>query len=219
MTQPSKPVAGQSARKDAPDTRERADIPIPSFYDDLDGTLAEAWRMLSRGVADRRSPFHTPAVATTGLDGAPRVRTVVLRGVDVASRTIRFHSDARSGKFAEISKEPRVAVIGYDAGHKIQLRLTGRAQLHHGAKDTVATQAWAATGDRSRSGYRQSVGPGAAMATGQLLGPPLVDGFENFVAVRVAIDAIEWLYLAHAGHRRAHFTWTGETLNARWLAP
>jgi len=34
-------------------------------------SLAEAFRLLSRGVADRRSPFHTPCLATVGADGIP----------------------------------------------------------------------------------------------------------------------------------------------------
>jgi pyridoxamine 5'-phosphate oxidase len=70
--------------------------PIPSFYDDLDGTLAEAWRLISRGVADRRSPFHHPVVATIGGDGAPQARTVILRACDPAAQRLRFHTDARS---------------------------------------------------------------------------------------------------------------------------
>ena len=42
------------------------------FYNDLDATLGELWRRLARGVADRRSGFHTVQLASIGLDGAPR---------------------------------------------------------------------------------------------------------------------------------------------------
>ena len=56
----------------------------PPFFDDLDASLAHAWRLLTRGVNDRRSGFHTPAIVTVGLDGAPAMRTVVLRHVDEA---------------------------------------------------------------------------------------------------------------------------------------
>ena len=45
-------------------TRIRA---LPGFYNDLDASLAHAWAMIGRGVADRRSAFHTPVVAT--VDG------------------------------------------------------------------------------------------------------------------------------------------------------
>jgi len=175
--------------------------------------------MLARGVGDRRSAFHTPMVATVGLDGAPKVRTVVLRAVDVGARTLRFHTDCRSEKAGEITANPQMAIIGYDAGHKIQLRLSGRATLHFGAGDALAEQAWAATPDRSRVGYRQAVGPGAALATGAIEAAPLPDGFEHFIAVSFAVNSIEWLYLAHGGHRRARFTWRDGAQSSTWLAP
>jgi hypothetical protein len=194
--------------------------PFASFYDDLDGTLAEAWRMLARAVVDRKSPLHTPAVATTGIDGTPQVRTVVLRGVNVGLREVRFHTDRRSGKFAEISRDPRVAVLGYDAGHKIQLRLAGRARLHAGDDDIIAAEAWARSQARSRLCYRQPLAPGAAMSAGAVDGEQLASGFENFVVAVVVVEALEWLYLAHAGHRRARFNWdTAGTMTATWLAP
>lgn len=197
----------------------RAGQPIPGFYDDLDATLAEVWRLLSRGVADRRSPFHTPAVATVAADGAPSVRTVVLRGVDPMLRAIRFHTDIRSRKFGEIASQPRVALLGYDPGHKIQLRLAGYATAHTGPADQAAVAAWAATRDRSRVCYMQAVAPGEAMPAGAVAEPALADGFQNFVAVTVEVDEIEWLYLAHPGHRRARFAWPGGRLEATWLAP
>ncbi|NBR79124.1 MAG: pyridoxamine 5'-phosphate oxidase, partial [Alphaproteobacteria bacterium] len=58
--------------------------------------------MLERGAADRRSAFHTPTVATIGLDGRPRLRTIVLRACDTANRSLRFHTDARSDKINEL---------------------------------------------------------------------------------------------------------------------
>ena len=45
---------------------------------------AHALRLLARGAADRRAAFHTPTLSTVGLDGRPRARTVVMRGLDVA---------------------------------------------------------------------------------------------------------------------------------------
>ncbi|MGD9409624.1 MAG: pyridoxamine 5'-phosphate oxidase, partial [Thiohalocapsa sp.] len=51
------------------------------FYNDLDATFDQVWQRLGRGAVDRRSGFHTVQLASVGLDGAPRVRTVVLRGV------------------------------------------------------------------------------------------------------------------------------------------
>ncbi len=195
----------------------------PSFYDDLGGTLAEAWRLISRGVADRRSPFHHPAVATTGPDGAPRIRTVILRGCEPGTRTIRFHTDRRSAKIAEIGAEGRVAIHFYDPGAKIQLRVSGRAAVH--ANGPVADAAWAGSRVFSRQCYGIAPGPGEPIAEGGAFALPDVTedataaGRANFSAVVVAIDTMEWLYLAAAGHRRARFAWNGDTLRAMWLTP
>jgi hypothetical protein len=84
----------------------------PAFYDDLPQTLRACWTLLERGAADRRSAFHTLAVATTGLDGRPRVRTVVSRRVDPPARAVRFHADSRSAKVAELRADPRLALLG-----------------------------------------------------------------------------------------------------------
>jgi hypothetical protein len=195
--------------------------PLPPWYDDLAGSLAEAWALLVRGAADRRHPFHTPQVATIGEDGAPSVRTVVLRAVAPARRTLRFHTDARSRKARELAAEPRIALHAYHPGAKIQLRLSGVATLHR--DDSVADESWRATRPFSRACYRLAAAPGmtaedpyAALAeAGE--GPEA--GREAFVAVTVSVARMEFLFLAASGHRRALFDWSGGALAARWLVP
>ncbi len=195
-----------------------------AFRDDLDATLAEAWRRLARGAADRRSGFHTVQLATIGADGGPRVRTVVLRAVTPALRLLRVHTDARSAKAAELAAEDRVEICGYDAHAKMQIRARGVATVH--AADAVADAAWAGSGQGSRMAYRGELAPGARLERPETLDPvgagrePLSDlGRENFLAVSVAVDRLEWLYLAAAGHRRAVYAWSGDAASARWLAP
>lgn len=193
----------------------------PSFYDDLDGTSAEAWGLLTRGAVDRRSAFHTPAVVTNGVDGAPAVRTVVLRAVDITARTLRFHTDKRSSKFTELSRDPRIGLHVYDAHAKIQLRLAGRARLHPSG-DPVAERAWEGSQRLSRLCYGQRTAPGADVEhpAEALAGTEDAEGgYVNFVAVVVTVDRLEWLYLASAGHRRARFDWTDTSWQGRWLAP
>jgi hypothetical protein len=194
----------------------------PSWYDDLGGTLEHAWALLARGVADRHSGFHTLQVATIGPDGAPRLRTVVLRGVDVSARTIRFHTDARSPKVEDIAADPRVALHLYDKGTKIQLRLTGTARVHR--EGAVADAAWAGTRDFSRICYRVARAPGEPIPeprdglppTGH---PDAEAGREAFRVVVTHVATLEWLYLAHAGHRRALFSFDGANPAATWLVP
>jgi len=191
--------------------------PRPGFADELGETLAEAFRLLARGVADRRSPIHTPSLASIGADGAPRLRTLVLRGFDAAARTLRLHTDHRSGKAAEIAADPRVALHAYDAGAQVQLRLGGHASLH--TEDAIADAAWAASTANARLVYTTTLAPGAAIAAPDLP-PPASDGRDHFAVLVMRFDALEWLWLSSAGHRRARFTWdSAGQPSAEWCVP
>lgn len=190
----------------------------PTFFDDLDATRTHAWALLARGVADRRSGFHTPTLVTVSLDSAPDARTVVLRACNVQERTLRFHTDARSGKVAEIAREPRVLVHAYDFKSKAQIRLEGRARVMDATSD-VARTAWAASHEMSRLCYAQACPPGAPIEAPELGELRDADGERNFNVILVEITAFEWLYLFHAGHRRARFEWTSGEWRGRWLAP
>ena len=190
--------------------------PLPGWYDDLAGFEDAAWALVARGAADRRSPMHTPVLATLGLDGAPRSRVLVLRSVDRAARRLRFHSDARAGKVAEIEREPRASVAFYDKAAKLQVRVNGLARVHRPGTP-VANEAWEATREFSRTCYRVEPASGAALGTGDAYDHPAREdeGRENFVAITLDADATEALFLAAAGHRRARFA--GDT--REWLVP
>ncbi len=189
----------------------------PAHADDLEACLAEAVRLLGRGVADRRCAFHTPTLGTLGRDGAPSLRTVVLRGFDAAMRTLRVHTDARSAKAAEAAHDPRVALHFYDPGHRIQVRLAGRAALH--SADAVADAAWAATQRQSRFCYAITPAPGTPIAAPLPAPADDAGARPNFLVVCVTFDRLEWLWLAAEGHRRALFTWAGGARAGQWLTP
>lgn len=193
--------------------------PLPEFYDDLEGTLEEAWLMLVRGAADRRAPFHTPVVASLGQDGLPQARTVVLRHADRLARALRFHTDIRSAKVKEFAANPHVQILAYDAHHKVQLRVSGKASVHQ--QDDYARSAWNGSQITSQLCYRQEIAPGqpASALPAALTAAAAHDGQQNFSAVEVKIDAMEWLYLEVRGHRRARFVWNEDKLSASWLAP
>jgi hypothetical protein len=183
-----------------------------------------AFALLSRAVADRRSAMHTVTLGTTGLDGGPRLRTVVLRAFDPASRLLRIHTDLRSPKVAELRHDPRVALLAYDPGRKVQLRVEGIATLHHG--DDVAKAAWSTSQPMSRQCYGTLPGPGEAIADGGAFALPwdedeVAAGEAHFVTVLCRMDRLDWLFLAHGGHRRAAFAWTADVSEptATWLVP
>lgn len=191
--------------------------PILSCYDDLAASCAYGWSMLERGVKDRKSPFHTPSVATITANGGPTIRTIVLRGCDVQARTLRFHTDTRSGKIAELQANPQGAMHFYDAGTKVQLRLGVRLEMLTGPDYDAA---WEATRPMSRECYQVTQGPGSRISGPQDVdfdAQATQDGEAHFVPVRAQVETMEWLYLAARGHRRALFDFTQNTMD--WLVP
>lgn len=195
----------------------RSQAPIPHWYDDLDGSLAEGWGLLARGAADRRSPMRTIAIATVDAHGQPSVRTVVVRAVDPQAWCIRFHTDARARKVDELLRQPSVAVLAYHAPAKIQLRLTGRARVLSGDD---ASPIWAGVTRHGRECYRVAKAPGEPIASPVDGAVMLADGREQFRAIEVDVATVEWLYLAAAGHRRARYRRDASGhVAGEWLVP
>ncbi|RIA47230.1 pyridoxamine 5'-phosphate oxidase family protein [Dichotomicrobium thermohalophilum] len=192
---------------------------LPDFYNDLDRSLRAAWSLLACGVKDRKAPAHTPVLATNG-DSGPRVRTVVLRACDPETRRLRFHTDRRSHKVAEIAADPAGAVHVYDPKQKVQLRLDCQLSVHIG--DELAQEAWAATRDFSRVCYQVMQGPGEAVSDPREVpfsADDSKDGWDHFAVISALVTRIEWLYLAAHGHRRAEFLWQEGDWHGRWLVP
>ncbi|MEM7565722.1 MAG: pyridoxamine 5'-phosphate oxidase family protein [Pseudomonadota bacterium] len=199
----------------------------PDHYDDLEGLLRTGEALMVRGRADRKSPAHTPTLATIGLDGAPRLRTVVLRGFDAEARTARAHTDARAAKVAEIGADPRVSLHAYHAGQKLQVRLQGEARLIAGE---AAREVWERMNGFSRRCYFAEPAPGSAVPeptsgvegiapSGEATTEALEAAFAHFTIVEIAYDALEVLYLHADGHRRARVRWDGSRREAVWLVP
>ncbi len=201
-------------------------VSMPPFYNDLAAALAHAWSQLTHAVTDRTSAFHAPAVANVGLDGAPQQRSMILRDVDTAARTLRFYTDARSAKMAGLRNNQHVSVLAYDARSQLQLRLNGRVRFESGTP--LADNIWKNLHDRSRMTYAQSIAPGQSVFTPTHGAPPPATGNadlltatarENFCLLIVDIDCLDWVLLSRNGNRRARFTWPQGQLNAQWLAP
>lgn len=190
---------------------------------DLERMLDIVWQHLARGVVDRGAALHQPVVATASADG-PAARVMVLRGADRARHSLRFHTDRRAGKVTAITQDPRVAITGYDAETRVQLRLSGRAaELDAAASDAI----WSGIEGLGRRSYRTTAAPGSPLAeagTGlpaEYAGaaPPSDAGRCNFAALEITLDTIEWLLLAHSGHRRARHERHGEAWQGTWLVP
>jgi 3-hydroxyisobutyrate dehydrogenase len=194
------------------------------MFDTLDDVLGDAANRMIRAASDRKSAMHAPAVVTSDIDA----RTMVLREFDRFAWTLRFHTDTRAPKVAAIEADPRMAVLFYDKGAKIQLRVRGTGTILR--DDPLTDAAWANSDNFARRCYLGE-GPGApgdAPVSGL---PPEFEGVEpsdeqlfparaHFAVLLVTLTEFDWLYLAHTGHVRAQFmrgdngAWAG-----RWVSP
>jgi hypothetical protein len=194
--------------------------------EDLPTILTHAWGLLVRGGADRRSPLHTPAVASVDAHGLPQARVMVLRQANRAAATLRFHTDARSPKVAQLDGKP-VSVLAYHPGENIQLRISGIARI--GRDDGEVDGIWQQSTTFARRCYMAEQAPGTPLPGPASGLPEWIEGQQpteaqiaparpNFAVLWVGVTGIDWLHLANSGHRRAVFRaddgWAGA-----WVAP
>ena len=175
--------------------------------------------MLARGVKDRRSPFHSPTIATTGPDGRPSLRTVVLRGANRDDARLRFHTDRRSAKFAQLAARAELALHVYDPTRKVQIRIDGAAEL---ATPAEHASIWAGMTAPAKACYQVGLPPGTPLSEPAAAGPGALDeegGYANFCVFDVRIRRLEWLFLSARGHRRAAFVWEADGPTGTWLVP
>ena len=169
--------------------------------------------------------MHTPVIVTGDVDA----RVMVLRAFDSTSWRLRLHTDARAPKAQVIAADPRVAVLFYDQGAKVQIRARGTAAIVTDGAEVDAV--WAASTNFARRCYLgEGPGAGSEVPTSGL--PPEFEGVEpddaqlvparaNFALLQITLTQLDWLYLAHTGHVRAQFDRgeQGGAWEGRWVSP
>ncbi len=191
---------------------------------------SKIFAMLTRGVADRKSPLHTPTVATIGADGSPLARVVVFRKFLPEERSLIFHTDLRSPKIVELRADSRISWLFYHPNEKMQFRIAGQATIHDDENDALKLKQWQATrafGRRcymgaapSRTAAEATSGMPAEIETREPTIEESEIGFPNFAVVSTKIISIDCLELYVTGHRRSLFNWReNDKLETEWLTP
>ena len=186
----------------------------------------EIWRRLEASVGDRNSGWRLPVLGTCSATGV-RQRVVVLRGATPKSRTVLAHTDARSAKVAEISRQPAVSLLFYDAANQVQVQLTGAARIHF--DDDVANSLWESETEASLRGYLGPLAPGVRCSHPETNLPDSVGKHlrrgelsgarRNFVVISCEVERAELVVLRRSGNLRALFDYTSNEIEASWLAP
>ncbi len=191
----------------------------------LEDLEKDCWLRLVNGAIKSRDPFHTPCVATID-SGEVNMRTVVLRKALPTFRELCFHTDTRSKKWKELTINNSISALFYDASSRIQLRIKGKALLHF--NNDITAEAWTKTALSSRRCYLTNESPSSfsSIPTSGLTEKIEQENFtleesevgkEHFGIVAIQVQSIEWLWLHHAGHRRAFFDYALD--NYSWMIP
>lgn len=185
----------------------------------------DCWDRLVSGAVKSRTPFHTPSIATLH-QGDVSLRTVVLRKTLPTERELHFHTDVRSPKWQELSQNPSISALFYDGLERIQIRVKGKSFLHH--SNEITDEAWQKTSISSRKCYltrfspssfteESSSGLSENIENENLTLSESESGYSNFGIVSIHVQSIDWLWLNHAGHRRAYFDYE-KGVNS-WMIP
>ena len=197
----------------------------PAYYENLEEIQNKYWYMLDDAVTNRGSPFRIP-VFTCAYQDEIDGRIVVLRKSDRANNLLQFHTDFRSPKVDFLKKNKNASLVFYNKEEKIQLRVKVECEVNN--QNSTTEESWKKTQHISRRCYLTDSPPGTASEnpTSGMISKledfdytmeQSEDGYKNFTVIKCKIKAIEWLYLAAKGHRRAKFDL--ETKKNNWLIP
>lgn len=177
-------------------------------------TLERAiWRQLEAAPRDRAHGWRVASLATLGEDGEAQVRSVVLRDVDTAARTVVIYTDARSPKAAQLARHPRGQLLCWCGVRSWQLRMDVSAEVQTSGLDVSSRWARLKLSPGAQD-YLSPVPPGTPLAD---VRPVVERASRNHFALIVAqVHDIDWLELSEDGHRRARFAADG---SHTWLQP
>ena len=180
------------------------------------------WRSLLRAAMQREGrsvAARWVQLATTGRDGAPRVRTLVFRGWTGAEQ-LELFSDQRSEKVKELANNGAAELCWLFAKARQQYRLQGMVQLITAAEQPELCQnRWHKLSDTGRAVWgwptpADPLDPSAAFPEQLSETSPLP---EHFVVLQMQVNTVERLNLGPHPHQRTRWTatthWQEQPLN------
>ena len=188
----------------------------------------QIWANIDNGISDRNHEYHSGIFSSIDNKNFPSLRSIILRNASKSNRTITFHTDYRSQKIKQISKNNNCFLLLYSAKLKEQLRIQVKSKIHY--NDSISKNAWEQTQLMSRKCYLSLKAPGTLVDKSEdsipikFLGkePNKKDseiGYKNFAVISNHILSIEWLSLSSQGHKRIKFNWNNSELSYQWLIP
>ena len=169
------------------------------------------WVELGRATQDRHHAWRTPVLATIGAEATPDARTVVLREADSRLFNLRFYTDSRSTKVADLSTHPRASLVFWSKRLSWQLRVQVSFTIH--TTGQVVDSVWSRVSQSaSAADYLSAQAPGTPFSVPK---SELLPDKHHLAVLSAVVHEIDWLELAKGGHRRARFS----SKSWEWLVP
>tara|TARA_Y100000817_G_scaffold312063_1_gene305260 strand:+ start:49 stop:624 length:576 start_codon:yes stop_codon:yes gene_type:complete len=183
---------------------------------DVNEILESINKVLSRGVKDRHSDYHTFSVATSA-NNLINNRTVVLRDFSYEKKLLCYHTNFLSEKISELKKNNNIACLFYSKKDKVQIRINGKAHINNG--NQICKEKWKTMSEQSKLCYFQNHNPGKKVANPVEVKQSANNSISKlFSIITVDIEKIDWLYLSRLGHKRVFFL-KKNNFDGYWVAP
>ncbi len=185
---------------------------MSEWFASLQGLYARAWDTLAAGAADADHPARLITLASTSVTGWPEARTVALRRADRQTATCEVHTDLYSDKITSLRKTPRVALLLWDAGQDMQIRLQAETRIQSGES---TRDLWDRIPDHGRQSYGVAPRPGAPIA--HALDYEKRPNPATFAVLTCRVMSMDIVHLGRQ-HRRAAYSRSGDW-EGQWLSP
>lgn len=186
----------------------------------LNKTALAPWRtLLARALHRNRSLVYARylQLATVRVDGRPANRTVVFRGFLTDSNQLKFVTDSRSEKPAQIARSSWAEACWYFPNTREQFRLLGQLTLvDHASTDAALQQAraiaWQELSDAARSqfAWADPGKPRADRAAFEVAPPDATTPLPNFCLLLLDPEQVDHLELKGDPQNRCRYRLEGE---------
>lgn len=192
-------------------------MPLLSPDQDPNEMLQAVMDELRKGAVQKKHPFNKMVFSTVSGDQAAS-RWVVFRKLTAENHFLIF-TDGRSEKVEELRQNPNATLLFYHHRQGVQVRVQGRASLHH--RDDLTSTYWPGVkGSPGARSYQTVQAPGEPIFSineGNHTNPELED--EHFMVISIQAHHIEALQLDREQHIRVNFEKEENTWKGTFLVP
>ena len=180
----------------------------------------DIWQQLLRASVDKHHEWRSPILVTNGLktehdeSAHPEARTIILRSVNVETKTLTFYTDSRSPKVAQITANPHAILVFWSKRLNWQLRVKVIISVDMDSELNKLT--WQKVKQSpSAADYLSANAPGKKLETLNVNAQLKHNQTAYFAMLITKVVSIDWLALSRNGHQRTQI----DALGVTYLTP